>query len=614
MNSMMRRTCAATAGLALAVGTLAATPSAAAEPDAAPGPVTDATFTWGLSGYAQKGIFGAWTFSDLSGNVTQLVGSISDGDQTEYLVDPVPATSMPAGGDSPNAVKFTAGTGEVDADGTSTIAWDGSYTVNAYPPQFGAPDEIYSDPELTVEADGSGSVTMDVTIGAGQDQSGNPTPETPLGRIAVMTFDAGSVEDPTAAQYRVMPDYQGVELDLDGGSQDRTCSADGGTGWWGSWPVEYVQALPAAVQPHFYSTGCGGMQDNKPPLPFDVSFGEPATAAPSVTVSDTTLSPSGEHQITVDGTGFDPSKTTGTRPPLMGKPAGAYIVFGKFAKPWRPSKGATSDARPGADTKWAVLSEDMATIGGPDAGAVELQPDGSFTAKLTVSKKAADDAAAGKGRYGIYTYAGSGAVEASYETMTRIRFQKAPATLAVTLPKKRVYGKAPLAKVRVRSGGNAATGTVKARAHGRTLATARLTKGRTTLRLPQKLAVGKHRVRFVYSGSATARKANVRRPLRITKAGARVNARLRTKRVTPRKRAVIAVKVRSRVPAARIRGAVRVFDGKRGLKKRVRVGAMGNARIRLPRLRVGKHVLRVRYLGTATHKPSVDRLRFRVRR
>jgi hypothetical protein len=176
---------------------------------------------------------------------------------------------------TPNAIKFTAGTGTIDpVTGAGQLSWDGTYTVNAYPAQFNAPDEIYSDPELTVAADGSGEVTMDVTIGAGVDMSGNPTDAAPLGRLTVIEFGPGSLSGQSDHGYRVTPAYQGVEIDgLPSGTQDRTCTtASGSTGWWGSWPTEFVSAIPASIQPHFYSTGCGGMQDNKPPLPFDVGF------------------------------------------------------------------------------------------------------------------------------------------------------------------------------------------------------------------------------------------------------------------------------------------------------------------------------------------------------
>lgn len=110
-----RRLVAAATATALGTGALVAV--AAAPASAAERTVADARLTWGLSGYAQKGIFGAWTFKDLTGDVEQLVGSVSGGTQDEYLVDPVPVTSFPAdkAGKTPNAVQFTDGVGTADA-------------------------------------------------------------------------------------------------------------------------------------------------------------------------------------------------------------------------------------------------------------------------------------------------------------------------------------------------------------------------------------------------------------------------------------------------------------------------------------------------------------------
>lgn len=260
------------AALALGAGLLAAVPAQAADTT-----VDDATFTWGLSGYAQKGIFGAWTFKDLTGNATVLTGSVSGGTQSEYLVDPVPATSYPTdlAALTPNAVRFTAGAGTVDADtGAATLTWDGSYTVNAYPAAYNAPNEIYSDPQLTVDADGAGTLSFDFTLGAGLDMSGNTIEETAYGRITVLTFSAGSISGLTDGGYRITPDYQGVTVTVDSGTaQNTTCTAsDTATGWWGSWAPEFVNTVPSSVRPHFYSTGCGGMQDYKPALPIDIGY------------------------------------------------------------------------------------------------------------------------------------------------------------------------------------------------------------------------------------------------------------------------------------------------------------------------------------------------------
>lgn len=285
----VRRWFAGVAAGAVLAGAIVA--GSAAPAQAGAGDVDDATFVWGLNGYAQRGIFGPWTFKDLTGNAQQLVGSVSGGSQTEYVVAPVPATSMPPSSPqaTPNAVKFTAGSGTIDPEtGAGQLSWDGSYTVNAYPAQFNAPNEIYRDPLLTVNTDGSGSLSFDFSLGAGVDMSGNPTEQQDFGRLTLLTFSAGSLSNQTETGYRLTPDYQGVEVTLsDGGTQTRTCTTDGGaTGWWGSWAPEFVTTMPSSVRPHFYSTGCGGMQDFKPPLPIDVAF----------TVATTEPEPDGERQ------------------------------------------------------------------------------------------------------------------------------------------------------------------------------------------------------------------------------------------------------------------------------------------------------------------------------
>lgn len=149
-----------------------------------------------------------------------------------------------------------------------------------------------------------------------------------------------------------------------------------------------------------------------------------AQGAPSVQVSKTEVNPDGD-TITVTGTGFLPSLATGTRPPLAGQSGGVYIAFGAFADVWKPSEGAPSSARPttpmgqgGSALIWAV-PEAARDIIGRDAS-VTLNPDGSFTATLTVERDY--EGALPDGNYGVYTYAGSGAIQPLFETFTPITF------------------------------------------------------------------------------------------------------------------------------------------------------------------------------------------------
>jgi putative cell wall-binding protein len=144
----------------------------------------------------------------------------------------------------------------------------------------------------------------------------------------------------------------------------------------------------------------------------------------TVTVSKTSnVSRAGE-TVTVTGSGFDPAANTGTRPPLAGEPSGVYVVFGRFADTWRPSDGAASSARRVLSQLWALPQasyDAVETLLGNDDGLVLLESDGSFTATLEVD---ADDT--GTGNFGIYTYAGSGAVNADQETFTAITFADPP--------------------------------------------------------------------------------------------------------------------------------------------------------------------------------------------
>ncbi|WP_157000721.1 HtaA domain-containing protein [Agromyces laixinhei] len=151
----------------------------------------------------------------------------------------------------------------------------------------------------------------------------------------------------------------------------------------------------------------------------------PEPTTPAVTVSKTSGLDAAGETITVRGSGFIPNApaTNGVRPPLMGKFAGAYVVFGSFAADWKPSAGAASSTRVVDSQKWVVDAADVAAIGGAAAGAVAVGADGSFEVELTAREF--EKALAG-GNYGVYTFAGSGAKIASFETYTPVSFATTP--------------------------------------------------------------------------------------------------------------------------------------------------------------------------------------------
>ena len=149
-----------------------------------------------------------------------------------------------------------------------------------------------------------------------------------------------------------------------------------------------------------------------------------AQATPSVQLSKTEVNPDGD-TITVTGSGFTPDLAVGTRPPLASQPAGVYIAFGAFADVWKPSEGAPSSARPttpmgqgGSALIWALPPAGRAIIG--EEATVLLNADGTFEATLTVQRDY--EGALADGNYGIYTYAGSGAIQPLFETFTPVTF------------------------------------------------------------------------------------------------------------------------------------------------------------------------------------------------
>lgn len=626
---------------ALAAGALAAvaTPASAAET------VDDATFTWGLSGYAQDGIFGPWTFSDATGDATYLAGNVGSGSttspQTQYLVDPVPATSFPTSkaGKSPNAVRFTGGDGTVDrSTGEANLTWTGSYTVNAYPKQYGAPEEVYSDPVLEVEPDGSGTLTMEFSIGAGTSMSGEAFPAKDFGRLTIATFDAGSLSSRSSTGYRVTPDYQGRTWTApsDTTPQTRTCSTDdGATGWWGAWPTDFLDALASheagrSVLAHFYSTGCAGRQDTKPPLPFDVTF----SGGPTVTVSETTVVRGGRTLLTVEGRGFDPSLATATRPPFAGQASGLYIAYGRYADTWKPSQGAPSSARTNADSGdttapavvWAVPQASFAASSPQqdpaDPRYTELRPDGTFTATIPVDEDWLKDAS---GTHGIYTYAGGGATVASYETATPLTVvDPAPrpvaSTLAQRLTVKPTLTTTGSARATVTSSSTTTpSGTVRAtfRRGSTTLVgpAARLVDGAATVVVPKASRGGTWALGLEYSGDATHTKAT---GAESSVAVGRYTARVaRSSTVRPKIHRVGRTKVAvTSASPARPAGTVRavLVKGKTvRYGKPVRLNRSGTATVVVPKARKkGRWTLYVAYSGDANH-PARNSTRARLK-
>lgn len=170
----------------------------------------------------------------------------------------------------------------------------------------------------------------------------------------------------------------------------------------GPWPLALVCALALSL------TGIG------------FAPGAHAADGPTIALSQASgFDPDSPTTITVTGTGFTET-ALGTRPPLAGQPGGIYVVFGRTAEVWRPSDSAPSSSRTSLSQRWA-MPEASASVpalsSNPDV--VVIDPDGSFTTTLTVAPGGES------GTYAVYTFAGSGAVNADHELWQEITFATA---------------------------------------------------------------------------------------------------------------------------------------------------------------------------------------------
>jgi hypothetical protein len=438
-----------TAGGAVALS--AAPAQAAAVTTIGSNPVTDATFTWGLSDEQGGGaFFGGCNFlsAGTAGNTgSSRVWAEADGfykttdgnvtiqkpDAAGQPVAPTWATKCQTAAGTPvtannvasktgNQVKIAAGRGVVNvATNTASIQWTGSFTSVFY---GGMTYWSAKDPKLTINADGTGTVTATASgYGADMVETGKWTTIAPkvitLANLTDVDVTAAGLVVGGTSNPAITPSYLGVTANVGTGTPQATSGPA-----WGSFPQSYVEFQQLTGQSSYWYSSGGARDAAKPAAPLTVRL--TSAAAPTVTVSDTEIEADGTQTVTVTGQNFDPALATGSRPPLAGKPSGVYVAFGKYADVWKPSESAASSARSnlGSATKWAVLAADMTTIGGPAAGAVELKTDGSFTTELNIDKGALDTTAvaATLKNYGVYTYPGGGASQPAYETYTPITF------------------------------------------------------------------------------------------------------------------------------------------------------------------------------------------------
>lgn len=298
-SGVARRALAALATGALVSGAVAFTPLAAQAADG--GAITDAVFEWGISNEAGGGAFfggcnflsaGAagdtgssrlWTEAD--GFYKTVEGSVSitkDG-ADDTRVTPTWATkcqtaagtnvsAASTASKTGNAVRIADGEGSVAADGSVDIAWDGDFTIVFY---GGLTYWSVSDPVLSVDADGTGSVTATASgYGASMD---DPDKWVPIAPEEIVLANLSDVEASDTG-FTVLPDYLGVTVDIASGTPQSTTAAT-----WGSFPQSFVDFNVQTGQSSYWYSSGGARDAAKPAVPLSVGYTVAPTPAPAFT-------------------------------------------------------------------------------------------------------------------------------------------------------------------------------------------------------------------------------------------------------------------------------------------------------------------------------------------
>jgi hypothetical protein len=279
----MTRRLLAIAALALVASALPIASGALRPAGAAPESVTDATFEWTVNEESNTGAFNgqcnfmsggqsdgyAATYRATGGNATVLklnaAGThVPVSDYATRCKDRN-GTTVTAGGTARlgQKVVFTKGTGTVDpATGAASISWTGTFSINYY----GTLTPFwFSDPTLTVGADGKGVVTA--TIGGYSSSIENPEVRELIDPIpGVVIANLSGVESDNRTGLVATPAYTGVAYDSAEAPQIRAFPG------WGSWPVSFVQAMERlGLGPYWYTSG-GAADVRKAPAPIVVGY------------------------------------------------------------------------------------------------------------------------------------------------------------------------------------------------------------------------------------------------------------------------------------------------------------------------------------------------------
>ncbi|MBK0296136.1 HtaA domain-containing protein, partial [Bacillus sp. S34] len=255
---------------------------------------------------------------------------------------------------------FSKGTGWVDPKtGAANIAWSDGFRFRHYAEL--APDVIstFGNPVLTIDADGTGTLTFDVSWSVAADTKSDGFERVP---VATFTDAAVSLND-GALTISGTPDYTG-----------RTYTDVNGTSHPNSFPAEFIDWFDPGMRAWWYTTGAS-MDAKKTPLRVTASGSvkipeEPTTPVPSE--EPTTPVPSTEPTGTPSAPGTTPS--TSPEAPAATLSTGGTTTFTVGDRIPLSATGLTANT-----TYQIVLHSDPVTL-----GSVTTDTAGAFTTSVVI--------------------------------------------------------------------------------------------------------------------------------------------------------------------------------------------------------------------------------------
>jgi len=178
-------------------------------------------------------------------------------------------------------------------------------------------------------------------------------------------------------------------------------------------------------------------------------------------------------------------------------------------------------------------------------------------------------------------------------------------TLVMTPSTQQYFARSSTATATVLADGAPATGSVQFLRSGTLLGTVALSNGVASQTLPLTTKVGTYTITAQYLGTDDTNAASAATSFKILRAPSTTTGRLAIAKIhsTQTGKVISQVKIKGGAAGIYPTGSVRVYEGTKALTK-PKALVKGKATITLPRVAVGAHKLRVKYLGSTNVAPS----------